>query len=121
MRYDSRYSLYLMNKAANTGQPYFMGKEVSLIDLNIAPWAMRFWCFDHFKDGGMGIPKGGPDEAVWQRFERWLDAVKARSSIKNTTSDLEHYLVSQHYGATIPPIQLESESKYCSIKGYRSF
>lgn len=71
--------------------PYFMGPEISLIDLNIAPWAVRLWVFDHFK-GGLNLPQQGPDAQVWKRFQRWLEAIEARPSIKNTTSDREHYL-----------------------------
>lgn len=74
--------------------PYFSGKEFSLIDVIIAPWAVRLWVFDHFK-GGLGIPeegKGGEDEEVWKRWRKWLEAVQERKSIKETTSDKEHYL-----------------------------
>ncbi|KAI8939714.1 hypothetical protein NX059_003464 [Plenodomus lindquistii] len=46
--------------------PFFPGKEFSLIDIVIAPWANRLWVFHHFK-GGSGILKkgqGGDDEEV---------------------------------------------------------
>lgn len=33
--------------------PYFLGGELSLIDIAIAPWAVRLWVFDHFKEGGV--------------------------------------------------------------------
>lgn len=74
--------------------PFFGGKEFGLIDVVIAPWAIRLWVFDHFK-GGLGIPekgKGGEDEAVWERWRKWLEAVEARKSVKETMSDREHYL-----------------------------
>jgi glutathione S-transferase len=74
--------------------PYFLGKEFSLIDVIIAPWAVRLWIFDHFK-GGLGIPdegKGGQDEEVWKRWRVWYKAVEERDSVKKTTSETEHYL-----------------------------
>lgn len=46
--------------------PFFLGTEFSLIDIVIAPWALRLWIFDHFK-GGLGVPEkgqGGGDEGV---------------------------------------------------------
>jgi len=46
---------------------------------------------DHFK-GGLRLPEGGPDAVVWKRFRLWLDAIESRPSVKNTTSELEHYI-----------------------------
>ncbi|KAF2252555.1 glutathione transferase omega-1 [Trematosphaeria pertusa] len=74
--------------------PFFMGEEFGLIDIVIAPWAIRLWVFDHFK-GGLGIPEkgqGGEDEQVWERWRKWLEAVEKRRSVKETMSDREHYL-----------------------------
>jgi glutathione S-transferase len=81
--------------------PYFMGKEFSLIDIVIAPWANRLWVFDHFK-GGSGLPEegqGGDDEKTWSRWRTWLKAVESRKSVRETLSDREHYLpIYQRYG-----------------------
>ncbi|KAF2008004.1 glutathione transferase omega-1 [Amniculicola lignicola CBS 123094] len=74
--------------------PFFNGPEFQLIDIIIAPWALRLWVFDHFK-GGLGVPergKGGEDEEVWGRWRMWLEAIEQRKSVKETTSDREHYL-----------------------------
>ena len=67
--------------------PFFLGEELSLIDLIIAPWAVRLWVFDHFK-GGLQMPTG----EVWKRWGKWLSAVQNRESIMSTTSEREHYL-----------------------------
>ena len=68
--------------------PFFLGSELSLIDLIIVPWAVRLWVFDHFK-GGLQMPKG----EVWtKRWEKWLNKVQQRGSVVNTTSVHEHYL-----------------------------
>ena len=39
--------------------PYFLGVELPLIDIAIAPWAVRLWVFDHFKEGGLGMAEEG--------------------------------------------------------------
>lgn len=81
-------------KEMDSKGPFFLGAEPSLIDFVVAPWAVRLWVFDHYKHGS-GIPApghGGADEAMWARFHQWLYAVQTRDSIKNTTSEREHYL-----------------------------
>ena len=75
--------------------PFFLGKEPTLVDYVIAPWAVRLWVFDHFKEGGLGIPdegKGAKDEKSWARWRAWLGAIEGRKSIQKTTSDKDHYL-----------------------------
>lgn len=75
--------------------PFFLGSELGLPDLVLAPWAVRLWVFDEFKHGGLGIPaegSGGSDEAVWARWRKWLAAVEARRSVRETLSLREHYL-----------------------------
>jgi len=67
--------------------PYFLGNEVSMVDLMLVPWAVRLWVFDYFK-GGLNTPKG----QVWDRWEQWLKAVSQRQSVISTTSEKEHYL-----------------------------
>ncbi|KAE9372201.1 glutathione S-transferase [Stipitochalara longipes BDJ] len=68
--------------------PYFLGSDVSLIDLVIAPWAVRTWVFDYFKDG-LKLPDG---EKWVERWNRWLGAVEKRESVVSTTSEKEKYL-----------------------------
>lgn len=66
---------------------YFLGKDLSLIDLVLAPWAVRLWVFDHFK-GGANVPKDG-----WgKRWATWLEAIEKRESVVNSTSEREHYV-----------------------------
>lgn len=74
--------------------PYFLGSEISLPDLVLAPWAVRLWVFDEFKHG-LGIPldgSEGEDEAVWRRWRKWVTALEGRESVQNTTSEKVHYL-----------------------------
>ncbi|EMD00209.1 hypothetical protein BAUCODRAFT_21851 [Baudoinia panamericana UAMH 10762] len=71
--------------------PFFLGSEPSLIDFVVAPWVMRLWVFDHFKEG-LGIPESDADDKVWSRFRKWQKALQERPSIHDTTSETEHYL-----------------------------
>ncbi|KPI44254.1 Glutathione S-transferase omega-1 [Cyphellophora attinorum] len=82
-------------KDADPTGPYFAGKEFGMGDVVMAPWALRLWVFDHFKEGGLGMPeegKGGEDEELWGRWRVWADAVSKRESVKGTMSEREHYL-----------------------------
>jgi glutathione S-transferase len=95
--------------------PYFLGKEISLPDLALAPWAVRLWVFDHFKTGGLGLPeegKGGQDEEVWQRWRKWLKAIESRRSIQETTSEKEYYLpIYQRYADNVAQSELAKATR----------
>lgn len=74
--------------------PFFMGSELTTVDLVMIPWAVRHWVFDHYK-GGLAIPdkgEGGQDEEAWSRWRKWVETLEDRQSIKATTSQAEHYL-----------------------------
>jgi glutathione S-transferase len=74
--------------------PFFLGPDFTLVDIQLAPWALRLWVFGHFK-GGLGIPEkgqGGKDEEVWERWRVWVDAVSSRKSVKETMSERQFYL-----------------------------
>ena len=88
---------------------YFLGGELSLIDIAIAPWAVRLWVFDHFKEGGLGVPE---DEKAWARWRKWLAAVESRKSLKETTSDREHYLpIYQRYADDVAQSELAKATR----------
>jgi len=76
--------------------PWFLGKEFSLVDIMLAPWAKRLFLLDHYKQpGALGIPaagEGGADEAVWARWRKWFAAISQRESVKDTWSDDERYI-----------------------------
>jgi glutathione S-transferase len=77
----------------NSTGPFFMGERLALVDVAMAPFAMRLWVFCDFK-GGLGIPDvgmGGEDEAKWTRWRMWLIAIRDRKSIRDTMGEREHY------------------------------
>lgn len=74
--------------------PYFLGPDPSMVDFILAPWALRLWVFEHFK-GEVAVPEpgdGGADEEVWARWRKWLGAIESRQSVKETTSNQEHFM-----------------------------
>lgn len=80
------------------GGPWFLGREFSLVDVVLAPWAKRLFLIDFYKEGGTGIPEGGDGEGdeeegrVWRRWKVWFDAVVKRESVRATWSDDEMYV-----------------------------
>lgn len=72
--------------------PWFLGENISLVDISLAPWVVRLWLIDHYKNGGVGIPDDGSDE-TWNRWKKWKTAVEQRQSVKDTLSDSERYLL----------------------------
>lgn len=82
-------------KEMHSDGPFFLGRDIGLPDLVLAPWAIRLWIFDEFKEGGLGIPAeghGGEDEGIWNRWRKWLAAIEGRDSIKQTMSERQFYL-----------------------------
>ncbi|CAK4023125.1 glutathione transferase omega-1 [Lecanosticta acicola] len=83
-----------LTKEMDNKGPFFFGAEPSLIDFVVAPWIMRLWVFDHYKQGlDMPAPgQGGEDENTWARLRTWMKALEQRPSIRDTTSEKENYL-----------------------------
>ena len=82
-------------EAMESEEPFFVGQKPTLVDFIMAPFAVRLWVLDHFKQAGLGIPqegKAGKEEHIWARWRTWLRAIEDRKSIIQTTSEREHYL-----------------------------
>lgn len=78
------------------GGPWFLGETFSLVDVMVAPWAMRMFLFDHYKPGGLGLPEvkgNSEDDQTWIRWGQWFDAIRERQSVKDTLSDREAYII----------------------------
>jgi len=72
--------------------PWFLGSEISLVDICLAPWAKRLWLIDYYKPGGLGIPDA-EGEDIWRRWEVWWTAIKERQSVVDTWSADERYIL----------------------------
>ncbi|ORY72105.1 glutathione S-transferase [Pseudomassariella vexata] len=77
------------------GGSWFLGDRFSMVDVMLAPWAMRLFLIEHYKPGGLGMPaegQGGEDEKLWGRWRRWFGATTERKSVKETWSEDEYYV-----------------------------
>jgi glutathione S-transferase len=85
----------MVDSGSGGGGPWFLGGEFSLVDVMLAPWAKRLFLIDHYKPGGVGIPKQGgrgDDEEVWARWDEWFGAAVERESVKATWSEDDKYI-----------------------------
>jgi glutathione S-transferase len=65
--------------------PFFLGSQLSYVDVQFAPWMIRFSkVLKHYR--------GWPDPTPGSRWERWLEAVENNEHVKNTTSLDELYI-----------------------------
>jgi glutathione S-transferase len=81
-------------KEADKEGPWWNGKDFTMADIVFAPWVMRQWVFEHFSKDPE-IPEkgqGGEDKEVWDRWWKWVEAVKGRQSVTKLVSEREHYL-----------------------------
>ncbi|KAF6833713.1 glutathione S-transferase [Colletotrichum musicola] len=84
-----------LTKEMDPEGPWFLGKAISLVDIMVAPWAVRLFLLDHYKPGGLGLPDvgmGGEDGEVWKRWRQWYDAIEERQSVKDTLSERDAYI-----------------------------
>ncbi|PNY26797.1 Uncharacterized protein TCAP_03276 [Tolypocladium capitatum] len=79
-----------LTEQMDSSGPWFLGEQISLVDISLAPWAKRLWLVDHYKPGGLGIPKEGQD-GIWRRWRTWMEALENRQSVQDTWSDDERY------------------------------
>ncbi|KPI39500.1 uncharacterized protein AB675_5022 [Cyphellophora attinorum] len=86
--------------------PFYGGKDISMVDIALIPWALRVFLIDHYKlPGGSGVgrhttagddkPELGSEEdqdALWQRYSTWYNAISTHPSVQATMSDRERYI-----------------------------
>ncbi len=57
--------------------PFFFGKDISLVDIAIAPWSVRDFIVKEFRGfWRQSVP----------RWEEWAEVLEARESVRRTTS-----------------------------------
>lgn len=65
--------------------PFFLGPQLSYVDIQFAPWMIRCTrVLKHYR--------GWPDPTPGSRWARWLEAVERNEHVKNTTSLDELYI-----------------------------
>lgn len=74
----------LVNEADAKG-PFFLGKDLTFVDVQIAPWVVRLRRV-------LKPYRGWPDAEPDSRWGRWIDAIEAHEAVKKTTSSDQLYL-----------------------------
>jgi glutathione S-transferase len=65
--------------------PFFLGPQLSYVDIQFAPWMIRF-------SRVLRPYRGWPTPLPGSRWERWMDAVENNEHVKATTSLDELYI-----------------------------
>jgi glutathione S-transferase len=71
-----------------TNAPYWMGTELSLVDLTFYPWFEQLAVLEHFR--GFGLPSG------LDRLQEWQAALVQREAVRSIANSPEFYL--ERYG-----------------------
>jgi hypothetical protein len=92
--------------AAHVPGPYFLGAQLSLVDVQFAPWMLRL-------SRVLKPYRGWPDPEPGSRWGVWMDAIERDEVVKATTSTDELYLDSyERYAGEFLQISFFS---YCLI------
>lgn len=70
--------------AADAEGPFFLGKELGFVDVQMAPWVIRLRKV-------LGPYRGWPEPEKGSRWAKWVDAIENDEAVKKTTSDDQLY------------------------------
>ena len=73
--------------AADAQGPFFLGPQLSFVDVQIAPWVIRLRTV-------LKPYRGWPEPEEGSRWKRWVDAIESERSVVATTSTDELYFES---------------------------
>ncbi|KAE8339898.1 hypothetical protein BDV24DRAFT_152481 [Aspergillus arachidicola] len=89
----------LVNAADSQG-PFFLGANISFVDVQVAPWIIRL-------NRVLKPYRGWPDPDAGSRWGAWVNAIEANEHVKATTSDDELYIDSyERYAQNRPNTSL---------------
>lgn len=71
--------------AAHANGPFFLGPNISLVDVQVAPWILRL-------SRVLKPYRGWPDAEKGSRWAAWVNAIEANQHIKATTSTDQLYM-----------------------------
>jgi glutathione S-transferase len=72
-------------KAAHAEGPFFLGSELSFVDIQFAPWVIRL-------NRVLKPYRGWPEPEPGSRWAKWIAAIEGDGFVKATTSGEELYL-----------------------------
>ncbi|KAL4908278.1 hypothetical protein BDW74DRAFT_174965 [Aspergillus multicolor] len=82
---ELRDSFNTMVGAADKEGPFFLGREISFVDVQVAPWVVRL-------NRVLKPYRGWPDPEAGTRWGAWVNAIEANEHVKATTSSHDLYL-----------------------------
>jgi glutathione S-transferase len=74
----------LVDAADPTG-PFFLGSDISFVDVQFAPWLLRL-------SRVLKPYRAWPDPEPGTRWAKWVDAIEGNEAVKSTTSTDDLYL-----------------------------
>ena len=74
----------LVDAADETG-PFFLGQQMSFVDVQIAPWVVRMRKV-------LGPYRAWPEPEEGSRWGKWVSAIERHRAVRATTSDDQLYL-----------------------------
>jgi glutathione S-transferase len=93
----------LVDAAHPTG-PFFLGQHMSFVDVQFAPWMLRFRRV-------LGPYRGWPEPEQGTRWQKWMDAIEGEQSVRMTTSTDDLYLDSyERYAENRPGTSLLADA-----------
>jgi glutathione S-transferase len=72
-----------LQKMSDSG-PYWLGKELSLVDLTFYPWFEQIAVLEHYR--GFRLPPG------LDRLKKWWETLAERESVRSIANSSEFYL-----------------------------
>ena len=87
--------------AAHPQGPFFLGTNISFVDIQVAPWIIRMRRV-------LTPYRGWPQPEEGSRWARWVDAIERNEGVKATTSTDDLYLDSYERYAGKPRMSCES-------------
>lgn len=82
---ELRNQISTLVDAAHPTGPFFLGSELSFVDVQIAPWIVRLRKV-------LGPYRGWPEPEAGSRWAKWVEAIEGEKSVRATTSGDDLYL-----------------------------
>lgn len=82
---DLRDQIAKLIDAADPAGPFFLGPQISFVDIQMAPWVIRMRKV-------LKPYRGWPDPEPGSRWATWVDAIEGHESVRATTSSDDLYL-----------------------------
>ena len=82
---EMQNALNQLIKAADPKGPFFLGRDISFVDIQIAPWVLRL-------SRVLKPYRGWPDPEAGTRWAAWVNAIELDRHVKATMSTDQLYL-----------------------------